>query len=198
MAKVTKRLRFEILRRDGFRCRYCGATPDEVELRVDHVNPEALGGRTEPENLATACEPCNSGKTSIKLDDPVVADVARDAIRWARAMEIAAAGQRADREERDARRQAFLDKWNEWHYDHRGERHYMPLPNEWPTSVDAFIKAGLDLGDLAAAVDIAMAKKQIRSDAIFRYFCGICWRMIAERRETAAALVHLVDDEDGE
>lgn len=196
MAKLSKRLRFEILRRDQFRCRYCGKVAADVELRVDHVIPEVLGGKTEPSNLATTCEPCNSGKSSVSLDDPVVEEVSRDAIRWARAMEIAAAGARAEREERDANRHAFLDKWNEWNYEYRGATHYMPLPGDWPTSIDAFIKAGLDLDDLAEAIEIAMSKRQIKSDSIFPYFCGVCWRMIEQRRDTAAGLVHLVDDEE--
>ncbi|MGW6578921.1 HNH endonuclease [Streptomyces globisporus] len=61
---VSKRLRYEILRRDKHACRYCGATAPDVPLRVDHVIPVALGGSDAPENLVAACEPCNSGKTS--------------------------------------------------------------------------------------------------------------------------------------
>lgn len=61
---VSKRLRFEILRRDGHRCRYCGAGALAAPLTVDHITPLALGGTDDPDNLATACEPCNSGKTS--------------------------------------------------------------------------------------------------------------------------------------
>ncbi|WP_327594631.1 HNH endonuclease [Streptomyces chartreusis] len=68
---VSKRTRFEVLRRDGFRCRYCGATPEMAELTVDHVTPMALGGGDEPGNLVTACEPCNSGKTSTAPDGAV-------------------------------------------------------------------------------------------------------------------------------
>lgn len=71
---VPKRLRFEVFRRDGFRCRYCGATPDQKQLRPDHVIPEVLGGRTEPANLVTACEDCNSGKSSVLLTG-TIADV---------------------------------------------------------------------------------------------------------------------------
>lgn len=198
MAKISKRLRFEVLRRDGFKCRYCGTVAAERELRVDHVIPEVLGGPTEPSNLATTCEPCNTGKTSVSLDDPVVDDVARDALRWARAMEIAAAGQRAEREVRLAHRDAFIEKWEEYNYEWRGEVYVMPLSGDWPTSIDAFVKAGLDDNDIAEAVDVAMSKKHVANSALFKYFCGICWRMIEERRNTAATLVHLVElDEEG-
>lgn len=61
---VSKRLRYEVLRRDSHTCRYCGASAPDVLLRVDHVTPVALGGTDTPENLVTACDPCNSGKSS--------------------------------------------------------------------------------------------------------------------------------------
>lgn len=54
--------RFKILRRDGFRCRYCGATPDVSELHVDHVQPRSRGGTDDPLNLVTACSACNLSK----------------------------------------------------------------------------------------------------------------------------------------
>lgn len=73
---VSKRLRFEVLRRDGYRCRYCGAGADRVELEVDHVTPVSLGGADVMENLVTACEPCNSGKSSTAADAPVLEIVA--------------------------------------------------------------------------------------------------------------------------
>jgi hypothetical protein len=56
-------LRFKVLERDGFACRYCGGTPQEgYILHVDHVIPVAQGGLNEEENLVAACWLCNSGK----------------------------------------------------------------------------------------------------------------------------------------
>jgi hypothetical protein len=62
---VSKRLRYEILRRDNHTCRYCGASAPDVPLRVDHVTPVALGGSDKPDNLVASCEACNSGKSSM-------------------------------------------------------------------------------------------------------------------------------------
>lgn len=63
---TTKAQRFEILRRDGFRCRYCARgrndLPVGVTLQVDHVVPQAKGGTNDPENLVAACSECNVGK----------------------------------------------------------------------------------------------------------------------------------------
>ena len=55
-------LRFQVFRRDGFTCRYCGRSAPEVRLHVDHVIAWSRGGTNQIENLVTACEPCNLGK----------------------------------------------------------------------------------------------------------------------------------------
>lgn len=63
MGKLSKSLRFEILTRDGFRCRYCGATAATAELHIDHVLPRSAGGQDTSENLVAACSACNHGKS---------------------------------------------------------------------------------------------------------------------------------------
>lgn len=64
---LSPALRFAVLERDGFRCRYCGATPDRVLLEIDHVVPHVSGGPDTLENLRTACGACNGGKGSKRL-----------------------------------------------------------------------------------------------------------------------------------
>ena len=59
---VSNRDRFLILRRDGFRCVYCGRTAGEAELHIDHVEPKAKGGANSIDNYVTACIVCNYGK----------------------------------------------------------------------------------------------------------------------------------------
>ena len=51
--------RKNVLRRDRFRCQYCGA---REKLTIDHVFPRSRGGRDTWENLAAACIPCNNRK----------------------------------------------------------------------------------------------------------------------------------------
>lgn len=71
--RIPDRLRFQILERDGFRCRYCGRSKDEpgVILEVDHAVPVTRGGTDAPDNLITACESCNQGKGSrVGADGP--------------------------------------------------------------------------------------------------------------------------------
>ena len=60
---ISRKVRFSILARDLFTCRYCGAQADSgVALVVDHIIPVAHGGSNDPENLIAACQPCNAGK----------------------------------------------------------------------------------------------------------------------------------------
>jgi len=54
--------RMNVYLRDGFRCAYCGGRQPISALTYDHVIPRAQGGRTEWENIVTACHGCNSLK----------------------------------------------------------------------------------------------------------------------------------------
>jgi hypothetical protein len=57
--------RFEVLRRDNYKCRACGKSPAThkgIILHIDHIKPLAKGGRTEVRNLQTLCGDCNVGK----------------------------------------------------------------------------------------------------------------------------------------
>lgn len=53
---IPPSLRWEIHRRDGYRCVYCRG---EGELQLDHVIPHSRGGEDTYENLVTACRNCN-------------------------------------------------------------------------------------------------------------------------------------------
>lgn len=63
-AKMSDSLRYDVMRRDGFRCQICGATAQEgAKLHVDHIIPVSKGGKTELSNLRTLCDRCNLGKS---------------------------------------------------------------------------------------------------------------------------------------
>lgn len=62
-AKVTRAIRYDVLRRDNFRCVRCGrGKEDGVKLHVDHIVPVSRGGKSVMDNLQTLCEDCNYGK----------------------------------------------------------------------------------------------------------------------------------------
>ena len=64
---LSKKIRFEVFKRDGFQCCYCGRKPPEVILECDHVNPKSKGGEDDIDNLITACFDCNRGKGATEL-----------------------------------------------------------------------------------------------------------------------------------
>lgn len=64
---ISKKIRFEVFKRDGFTCQYCGRMAPDVILEVDHINPVANGGDNDIMNLITSCKDCNRGKGKRKL-----------------------------------------------------------------------------------------------------------------------------------
>jgi len=69
--KGLLKLRFEILKRDNFKCQYCGRNvkEDGVKLQIDHIQPKNKGGTDNPENLITSCFECNLGKSDVLLEN---------------------------------------------------------------------------------------------------------------------------------
>ncbi len=185
---VSKRVRFEVMRRDGHACRYCGAMAPEAKLHVDHVMPVALGGDDSPGNLVTACVDCNLGKTSTAPDAVVVEDVREADLRLAEAMKAAAeeAVSKADAARHSEYVDVFHRMWGEWNT--RGDTD-IPLPQNWRQSIRRFADAGLPQELLADALWTAMENRRLTNDAVFRYMCGICWRQVRDIQNRAAELM---------
>lgn len=65
-ARVPRRLRQRVASTAGYRCGYC-RTPESIagfRLSIEHLIPEARGGRTVEENLWLACHACNAFKAA--------------------------------------------------------------------------------------------------------------------------------------
>lgn len=75
---ITKKVRFEVFKRDKFKCVYCGASAPNVVLQIDHIEPVSKGGDNNILNLVTSCFECNSGKRARRLDDNSVVQKQRD------------------------------------------------------------------------------------------------------------------------
>ncbi|RKN56241.1 HNH endonuclease [Micromonospora costi] len=56
---IPDEVRQQLIIRDGYIRRACGATTD---LTVDHVHPWSKGGTDDLDNLQLLCRPCNSRK----------------------------------------------------------------------------------------------------------------------------------------
>jgi hypothetical protein len=184
---ISKALRFQVLTRDGHTCQSCGRTAPEVKLEVDHVVPEALGGRTVAENLQALCVDCNGGKSATPPNAARVAAVAADAARWAEAQKLAAENLLSNRDARNEAHRQFLERWASWE-DRRNEE--MPFEPGWQRSVDNWIGAGLPLPVLLDVVDRAMRSNRVAAEARFRYMCKIAWGYVADLRDATAAIAH--------
>lgn len=181
---VTKRTRYEVLRRDNHTCRYCRSTDNP--LTVDHVTPVALGGADDPSNLVAACKDCNAGKSSSSPDATLVADVAEDAVRWASAMKRAASIRARQRAAGTRYVNAVDETWSGWQYD---ENLPIPRPGDWEQTVRKFYELGLPLVEMQDSVQIAMGRHDIPVEHTWRYACGIAWNKISDLQQMAGDLV---------
>lgn len=178
---VSKRLRFEILRRDNHACRYCGRSAPDVALHVDHVIPVSLGGKDDPSNLVTACITCNGGKSSSSADQRTVDDVSQSALRWSAAMAQAAEELTAtyDEQERKAIHEAVLNAFPRYYHDR--------IPFDYYDDVDRFISAGLPEETVLEMAFVAATKRGVQKR--WAYFCGCCWKKIEQLQERAQEIL---------
>ena len=66
---ISKKIRFEIFKRDKFTCQFCGNSAPNSILEIDHLKPVSKGGDNSILNLITSCYECNRGKSARVLSD---------------------------------------------------------------------------------------------------------------------------------
>lgn len=183
---ISKRMRFEVLRRDGYACRYCGAKAPDVVLHVDHVIPEALGGSDEPSNLATSCEDCNQGKTSTVPDAPTVADVDDRALRWRLARQQAALESITEPDGLTAAVNTTASVFESWY----------ELDGQELEAIRRVFERGLPPEQMVRAAEIARYNTRVAKHDAFRYFMGVCNRMLEQIDARARAIMATEDAQD--
>ena len=57
LANISKEMRREVYRRDGWRCALCDSTDG---LQIHHIKPRGKGGADHPMNLITLCWRCHA------------------------------------------------------------------------------------------------------------------------------------------
>ncbi len=171
---ISKKARFDIFKRDGFVCQYCGATPPSVILHVDHIHPVAMGGKDDQDNLITACESCNLGKSATPLSR-IPESLSSKAERVAEKEEQikgynALLKERADRIESEAWEVAAVLENNP----------DLPSYNRQNlVSIKRFLER-ISFQDVLDSAEIASAKRSFSNKRMFLYFCGVCWGKIRE------------------
>ena len=175
---LSKRLRFEIFKRDGFRCIYCGATPVEEPLHVDHVTPVAEGGTNDVANLVTACSACNLGKNAVPLTTKRLASPGgMDDARLEQPAQILAylAHQREVAAARSEAAKAVEAAWDE---------HCGRMPGDLPSRIPGLI-AQHGLPRVLEAIEVSGRNRNLRNPvAHLRYVYGILRNWRTERAVT--------------
>jgi hypothetical protein len=64
--QLTEGRRYLVLRRDRFRCVFCGSGG---RLEADHIIPWSAGGSDEMDNLRTLCHACNQERSNFRVID---------------------------------------------------------------------------------------------------------------------------------
>jgi 5-methylcytosine-specific restriction endonuclease McrA len=68
VASTPKFCRASVFLRDRYSCQYCGHQFPKSELTYDHLIPRSKGGKTEWDNILTACVACNARKKNAMPD----------------------------------------------------------------------------------------------------------------------------------
>jgi hypothetical protein len=177
---ISNSLRFEVFKRDGFKCQYCGQSPPSVKLEVDHILAVSNGGETIINNLITACFECNRGKAARPLG--VVPDSLQDSIeeRKERTAQVEAYNEFL-MELRD-RETEILDEIGSYWFNkfEKKRNHYVFGITRIPT-IKTFLRR-LAPAEILNSIDTAFGKfpMTIRENdyKTFKYFCGVCWTKI--------------------
>ena len=184
---ISKRVRFEVFKRDEFTCVYCGSKPPNVLLHVDHVIPCAADGSNDISNLVTACESCNQGKGARSLDS-FPEQVVRDINRRREIAEQTRAFNQFLAESREEQNEAIDRIASHWFRNcgdkEAAENSTFVLADR--ESVRRFLERLTEM-EIIHAVDRAHARRPHTLEdggftEAFRYFCGTCWGKIKDRK----------------
>lgn len=171
---LSSKLRFEIFKRDGFKCLYCGAHPPGALLQVDHITAVAVGGTNDIDNLVTSYQPCNIGKgareltvTPQTLSDKAKETAEREAQIAGYQQILMAKRERLEEQTWEVMHTLFGDDVEQ-------------VPHDEFNGTRRFIER-LGLADVLDSVDIARGARTIvviSPRRLFRYFAGVCWSKI--------------------
>ena len=74
---ISKRVRAEVLERNGYTCQMCGAAAGDtdatgrvVRLHIGHILDKSHGGPDDPSNLRALCSTCNEGAKNLTQEPP--------------------------------------------------------------------------------------------------------------------------------
>jgi hypothetical protein len=144
---IPKSVRFEVFKRDSFKCQYCGASAPDVLLQVDHIKAVSKGGTNDIVNLVTACVACNAGKSDTPLDDNSAVSKARNQLEQLQErreqLEMMMAWMEGLREIKDETLERLCDHWRDlapgWSLNDNGRKNLQKWIRKFP--LDAMFNA---------------------------------------------------------
>lgn len=175
---ISKKIRFEVFKRDSFQCQYCGQLPPKVVLEIDHVHPVSKGGDNNIDNLLTACFECNRGKSDGLISSVPLSVADKTELLIEKQEQIKAYEKLIKSIKRKTKKQI----------DEVEEAFQMSFPNQaftetFRVSIERFFN-DLTPFEIVDSMHKACAKCDDPQQAT-RYFCGICWNKIRwEKRGT--------------
>lgn len=168
---LSKKVRFEIFKRDNFQCQYCGKKPPKTPLEVDHVIPVSKGGTNDDYNLVTSCFDCNRGKGNKELTTSPISTQEK-----LEKMKLAQDQHKEITKLLKKEREIINSQIDE--VEEIFERFFngFSFREKFRISVKTFL---LKLGTEEVCDSMEKAcSKVYKSDGALTYFCGICWNKI--------------------
>lgn len=170
---ISKKIRFEVFKRDGFKCSYCGNEPPAVILEADHINPSSEGGTDDINNLITSCFDCNRGKKNIPLS--VITTQLQENFEVLKEKEeqlkeyrkfVAKIARRIQKDINDID-SLYTEQYPKWGFSNMFKN----------ASLKIFLKK-LPKHEVIESLQIAISKYPNDKDRVIPYFCGVCWNKI--------------------
>ena len=170
---ISKKLRFDVFKRDLFACQYCGNSPPAVVLEVDHIVPVSSGGDGVINNLITSCFDCNRGKGARELTT-----ITRPLLEISGELKEKEAQLKAHKkllEKIKSRENAEIFEiesvFQKYFPDHT-------FKDRFKESIRCCFLPRLPHPQLTGNMHKACAMRSENPDYAIKYFCGICWGQI--------------------
>ena len=176
---ITKKTRFEIFKRDSFTCQYCGTTPPNCILEIDHIFPVCEGGNNDEQNLITSCYDCNRGKGGRNLKNKP------------KSLKKIQEDDRIKFEQLEKYNKFLMDKRNYitnqveniglyYFNKFKDEKNKWIFANHRIASIKTFLNK-LTEAEILDSIDITFNTIKVRNGndyPAWKYFCGVCWNKI--------------------
>ena len=170
--QLSKKIRFDVFKRDFFACQYCGNTPPAVILEVDHVHPVSKGGDNDIDNLVTSCFDCNRGKSAELLEIIPTALIDKTKLLQEKEEQLKAYKRLLTRKKH--RENIDIDDIQEIFNLYYPDSYFT---ESFRLSIRLSFLQELDPLTIHDAMRMACERTNT-ADGASKYFCGVCWNKI--------------------